>query len=153
MAQPTQRQLLGSIDQFLPGDKRGRPKQFYAYEAFFSAAVLTAGVTVPVTTAIDNDSDFLVMGINAIATDSTQLIRLGFMPFTIQLQYTGAGSTFFQIADHIENVAGDAQLPGQLFYPFMVPGGASLVTTINNLDTVNARVLRISFPGVKVYRS
>lgn len=150
MAQPTQRQLLGSIDQFLPSDKRGRAKQFYAYQALFNP--IAAGATTPVTTAVDNDSDFLVMAINAIVTDTTQLIRSAFMAFTIQLQYTGAGSTFFQIADHLENVAGDAQEPGQLFYPFLVPGGASLVTTLANLDNVNARIVRLSFPGVKVYR-
>lgn len=150
MAQPTQRQLLGSIDQFLPPDKRGRSKQFYAYQAVFNT--ILAGATTPVTTSIDNDSDFLVMGINAIATDTAQTVRLAFMPFTIQLQYTGAGSTFFQIADHLENVAGDGQEPGQLFYPFLVPGGASLVTTLANLDNTNARVVRLSFPGVKVYR-
>lgn len=150
MAQPTQRQLLGSIDQFLPPDKRGRPKQFYAYQAIFNPIV--AGATTPVTTSIDNDSDFLVMAINRTVTDTTQLVELAFAPFTIQLQYTGAGSTFFQAADHIENVAGNGEQPGQLFYPFLVPGGASLITTLANLDTVNGRVVRLSFPGVKVYR-
>lgn len=145
-----QRQLLGAIDQFVPAEMRGRQKQFYAYEAVFNT--LAAGATTPVTTSIDNDSDFLFLGINRVVTDSTQLIALAFAPMLIQLQYTGAGSTFFQTADHLENVAGTAQLPGTLVFPFVVPGGATLTTTLTNLDAVNARVVRLSFPGVKFYR-
>jgi hypothetical protein len=150
MPQPVQRQLLGAIDQFVPQEMRGRQKQFYSYQAVFNT--IAAGATTPVTTSIDNDSDFLVMGINRVVTDTTQLVELAFAPFLIQLQYTGAGSTFFQTPDHIENVAGTAQLPGQLFYPFLVPGGATLVTTLQNLDGVNARIVRLSFPGVKFFR-
>ena len=151
MPQPTQRQLLGAIDQFVPAKMRGRPKQFYAYQAIFNT--IAAGATTPTTTSIDNDSDFLFLAINRVVTDSTQLVFLAAAPFLIQLQYTGAGSTFFQTPDHLDNVAGTAQLPGQLFYPFMVPGGATLTTTLTNLDSVNARVVRLSFPGVKFYRS
>lgn len=150
MPQPTQRQLLGAIDQFVPVEMRGRQKQFYAYQAIFNT--IAAGATAPISTSIDNDSDFLVLGLNATGTDTTQLIALAFLPFLIQLQYTGAGSTFFQTADHLENVAGSAQLPGLLMFPFLVPGGATLVTTLTNLDAVNARVVRLSFPGVKIYR-
>lgn len=153
MAQPVQRQLLGAIDQFVPPEMRGREKQFYCYEAVFAGnTILAAGATSPVTTSIDNDSDFLVMGINRVVTDATQLVFLAAAAILIQLQYTGAGSTFFQTADHLDNVAGTAQLPGQLFFPFVVPGGATLVTTLQNLDAVNARVVRLSYPGVKFFR-
>lgn len=151
--QPIPRQLMGAIDQFLPSHLRGKPKQLYAYQAaFVGASVLAAGATVAVNVAIDNDSDFLITSVNKIATDSTQLIFLAFLPATIQLQYTGSGATFFQIADHIENVAGDGALPGTQPWPFIIPGGASLQVTLTNLDPVNARVVRVSFPGIKIYR-
>lgn len=149
---PMARQLYGAVDQFLPDNRKGKPKQFYTYNAIWvGTTILTAGASVAVNVAIDNDSDFLVTQLNMIATDTTQLTVLGFLPALIQIQYTGSGATFFQSPDHIMNVAGDGQLPGIFPWPFLVPGGASLQVTLTSLDTVN-RVVRIGLPGIKVYR-
>lgn len=156
MAQPIPRQLIGPpsvIDQMVPDRMKGKPKQFYSYQAvFLGTSVLAAGASVSVNVAIDNDSDFLVTGINMTATDTTQLIVLPFLPALIQLQYTGSGATFFQVPDHVMNVVGDGALPGTTPWPFVIPGGASLQVTLTNLDAVNARVVRLSFPGMKIYR-
>lgn len=150
MGVPQQRQLLGAIDQFVPEDMRRRQKQWYSYQAVFNT--LTAGGNLNQPVAIDNDADFLILNLNAITTDTTQLIRQNFSPFTLQLQYTGGGSSFFAQADHIENVVGDAGLPGLFGFPYLIPGGGTLQVNLVNLDTVTAYVCRLSFQGVKFYR-
>ncbi len=149
MATQVQRQLLGGVDQFLPPDWRGRPKQFFGYGTVFNP--IPQGATVTNGISIDNDSSFLLLQINRIVTDVSQLTLLAFVPMTLQLNYTGSGSNFFQNPAALDDVAGNAQLPGILPFPIFIPGGATFNVTLANLDPVNPRVARIDFLGCKIF--
>lgn len=143
------KQLLGALDSFLPPAWRGKPRQFFGYNAVFNP--IAANTTETEGISIDNDSSFLCLQLNRIVTDLAQTTLLAFVPMTIQLNYTGSGANFFQQPAAIDNVAGNAQLPGVLPYPIFVPGGATFNVTLANLDAANARVARIELLGVKVF--
>lgn len=147
MPQATQRQLLGAIDQFVPPEIRGRQKQFFAYQSIFDPIAVGATAQDPVS--MDNDSDFLVLAINGVVSNNAGLVQIAFPPLLIQLTYTGVGNNFYAQPDHFLNVVGSAEEPGLLLFPFLIPGGAVLQVTLQNLDPANTFDVRLSFQGAK----
>lgn len=156
MAPLIQRQLMGSIDQFLPANRRGRDKQFFTYSLDFTGSNVlgvsgAASGTVTLGITVQSDSDFLIFNFNRVVQDTANTIFLAACDATILVTDTGAGRQLMDRAVHVENLCGTAQFPGVLPYPYFVNRAGTLNVTLASLDTVNQRNVRISALGVKIF--
>lgn len=167
-----QQQLVGPLYQWIPAelryvpgsqqvDQQGnlmspgklRPTQAFDYNAdFVGPNVLGAGATVTVPIQIQADSDFLIMSAALTATDvATQAVLLGFLPALVLLTDTGSGRQIMNQPVHVNNYFGTGQLVRVLDRPYFIRASSTLNVTLQNLDTVNARVVRIAFHGAKIF--
>lgn len=148
MPTPPLRQLAGAVDQFLPANRRGRDKQFFTYGMEFLP--LTASATLTGNISIQADSDFLILEMVRVVTDTTDLIALAFCPELVTLIDSGSGRTLFDRAQHMDNIAGTGQLPAVWDYPYFLQRNSNFAVTVQNLEAVNRNV-RIGFRGLKIF--
>lgn len=151
-----QQQLIGGLYQYIPPDLRFnqqgklRITQAFTYNADF--VPLAASQTATVNIQIQSDSDFLVTSVARVATDSpAQTTALAFMPATLLITDTGSGRQLMDRATHLENWFGTGQFVRVLDQPFFIRASSTLSVTLANLDTANARVIRLAFHGAKVF--
>lgn len=100
---------------------------------------------------IQNDSDFLLVSVSAVVTDATGQAIVAFFPATISWLDQGAGRQLQSRPEHVSNVFGTAQLPYYLPVPKLIDRGSTFTTQLTSLDTANARNVRISYHGFKLF--
>lgn len=135
---------------FLPGGLANRVCDLFTYGTDF----LPIGATTTLTNniQIQNDSDFVVLAMNAIVTDTadtTFLVYPGW-PFTVQLNDAGAGRQQQNQAVHLANQFWPKQFPLRVEQPKFLRAGSTFSVTLTNLSAV-ARNVRLSFTGAKVF--
>lgn len=139
--------LLGLLS-LLPPQYRWTLKQFFAYTCNFLP--LTASSTQTQQIGIQSDADFIITYALAIVTDTTNLIKLPFVPQLVTLQDSAAGLNLFSAAVHADAVFGDASNPGIFAVPYVMQRTATLSVQLQNLEATDRNV-RISFCGFKSY--
>lgn len=113
---------------------------------------LAASASTPVNTSVPNDCIFVILSLQATVRDAaTGLTVVTASPFTIQVQDQGSNVNLFDQPTDFLNVVGTGASPCYLSLPRIVKKGATLATTITNLDTVNAFNIRLVFGGFKVF--
>lgn len=100
---------------------------------------------------IQNDSDFLLVTVSARVTSADNAADVAFYPALITWLDQGAGRTLQSRAEHFQNVAGTAELPYYLPVPKLIDRGSTFTTQLTSLDAVNARNIRISYHGFKLF--
>ena len=129
-----------------------RPKDYFRLcVPFVGANILTVGGTVTVNVTVSQDADFVWVETAAtfFANDHTTVVANP--AITILVTDTSSGRTLSNVADQISNFAGTASLPMLHPWPQVVMRGATLQTTLTNLDAGNQREVRLSYIGYKVY--
>lgn len=138
-----------------------KKKIFFCYEADFLpiAAGNTAGADV--NTQIQPDSDFLLLGINALVTTNanppiivwgSQMTNNADSNLLIQIRDVGSGQNLFQALTPLDNVCGSGPFPAPIGIPYLF-GAASTITTTLAQDSAGATVknVRITYWGVRVF--
>ena len=134
---------------YLPRALLRRLKDFFVYTAEFLP--LAAGGTGTVQTAIQADSDFLIVYVTRVVTDVANVVFVDPVPALVQVTDAGSGRNLMDRAVHMDNLIGTAQRPGRWPYPKLIRASGTLTTTVQNLDGANARNVRISYLGFKVF--
>lgn len=140
---------LGPFFGLLPRKLLRRLKDFFVYTAEFLP--LAAGGTATVNTAIQADSDFLIVAVTRVVTDIANTTFLANVPQLVTITDAGSGRNLMDRAVHMDNLIGTAQLPSYWPYPKLIRASGTLNTTVQNLDGANARNVRISYLGFKVF--
>jgi hypothetical protein len=63
----------------------------------------------------------------------------------------GSGRQLFDRPQHMDNLAGTAQLPSYWPMPKIFRANATITTTVQNLDGANDRNTRIAYLGFKIF--
>ena len=145
-------QILPSLNPFLgllPKDLWNRVKDFFIYSVEFLP--LAASETLTTDIAIQADSDFLIMAGVRTVTDTANTTLQTFVPQTVLITDSGSGRQLMDRAVHIENLFGTAQLPAIWPYPKLIRASSTLSTRLTNLDGANARNVRLSYLGFKIF--
>lgn len=139
---------------FIPTNLAKLTKDGFVYVAeWVGATVLGAGATVPVQVQIQADSYFetvLLTG-NVSSTDNTTTPSVANPPILVSMLDSGSGRQLQSNPALWGNIMGTAQLPGFLPFPKLLAPSATLTITLQNLDGVNARNVRIALVGFKVF--
>lgn len=136
-----------------------RPKDFFRLVVpFVGANILTAGGTVTVNVTVSQDADFAWVSTSATFFANDHTTAVANPAVTINVVDTSSGRSLMSAADHILNFAGNSNGTGQQSqrlneWPQVVMRGATLSTTLTNLDAGNQREIRVAFIGYKVYGS
>lgn len=125
-------------------------KQYYAYELDASPVPLGGG-SAQVATQINSDSHFLAEVVTAVVTSIDNQTVVAAPVMTVQLQNTGDDQNWFQSAVWLTNFAGTAQLPFPLPFPRLLKASSVLTAVFTNFDTGNARTVRLTIHGFKIY--
>lgn len=140
------RRLLGSIDQFLPPSDRGRARRFDLVET--APAVVRAGATKTFAARTPLRTDFLLMAVQVIGTNSAGLVPM-FLRFDIALAYRHRRSVVWLARGRIEAFDGRPDESGLLSYPPLVPAGRRVVAKLTSLGCVPLTA-RITFAGAAI---
>ncbi len=136
---------------YLPSELMGMPRDFFAYGVDFLNIALGGGTGTEVFT-VQNDSDFLIVQVNAVVVDPTaeEVERPG-SALTIAFTDSGSGRQLQNRAMGFNNVVGTAQLPSYFPFPKFVDRASDFSTTIVNNGTAEAVRVRLSFLGFKIF--
>jgi len=135
----------------LPEVLWNKVKEFFVYSAqFVGPTALGASATQTVQTVVQNDSAFVLLAITGICTSTDESTLVTFVPELLQIQDQTAGRNIFDQSQHYMNVVGTAGEPAFLTLPKLVKPGATLTTTLQNLEAT-ARHVRLSYVGFKVF--
>lgn len=140
---------LGPFFGLLPRPLLRRVKDFFVYTAEFLP--LAAGGTATVNTAIQADSDFLIVLVTRVVTDTLNTTFSANVPMLVNVTDAGSGRNLMDRAVHMDNLFGTAQLPSYWPYPKLIRASGTLNTTVQNLDGGNAYNVRMSYLGFKVF--
>lgn len=126
-------------------------KDFFAYHAEFLP--LGAGAqNTGFNTQIQADSDFLIIAVMQHVTDTAAPPVLVANPMiNVRFFDAGSGRDLTSAAEPLANLCGTAQNPFYWPYPKLIKRSSTFTTFLTNLDTVNARNVRLSFIGFKVF--
>lgn len=135
-----------------------RPKQNFTYSAPFTGnfaitAAGTAGATQTIGIPINQNSDFLAFGLQAIVTLADNVTFIARAPLTVLLTTSGGANLLMDQAQHLENMRGDGQLPGSFYWPMLLDASSVVQVTLTNLDPGSAYTAWIGLPGAKVFHS
>jgi hypothetical protein len=144
-------------------DKNGQP---LVQDLFFVQLDFTTGNANQLTVAgtatatrvlplvIDTDAHFLMVGASRVATDvATDAVSIAFCHVGVSLKMTSSGRDLMNTTQHIENIAGTAQLPAAWPRPKFIAAGSALRATLTNLSTTTPYNVRLSFFGFKIFVS
>lgn len=145
--------VLPPVNPFLgllPASLWPYAKQYYAYE-LDAANVPSAGGNQPATAQINSDSHFLAEVVTAVvtATDDSSVVATPLI--TLQLQNTGDDQNWFLNPVWLTSFAGTAQLPFPLPFPRLLKASSVLTAIFTNFDAANARKVRLTLHGFKIY--
>lgn len=142
--------LPGIMEQYLPPELRGRPKDFFTYGVNFLP--IAAGTAATQTVQINTDADFLMVMATALARDDADDTDFPNPPLTVQLESTGSGRLFSNVALDFDTFYGTAQLPFVLPYPKVLDAGAQLSTRLTHFAAAPANLdVRVAYHGVKIF--
>ena len=144
------------IREFLPAQFWERWFDFFVYSLEFNPLVASAAAQQD-TFTVDNDSDFLVLSIACVETQTPAFAtEIPFPPVLLRLQDSGSGATWQDQPQQIVNICGKMSVngfgPGVLEVPRWVPAASTVTGEATNLEATDRR-LWIAFRGCKIYRS
>lgn len=139
----------GAYPWWYPQGARGNALDYFAYGTNF--APLAAGATTQNPINIQNDSAFCILAAVMVETDTTNLIFLGQRPLLVDLFDSGAGRSLSSTPLHADNWFGTAQEPLYWPLPKILGPNSTFSVQLQNLDTVNARNVRVAFHGFKIF--
>ena len=149
-AYPVQDTGVAPFLGWLPRSLWRMAKDFFIYSAEFLP--LPAGGTASFDTAIQSDSDFLAVAATRLVTSVDNLTLVsGPVPQLVQIFDAGSGRNLMDRAQHIDNFFGTGQLPSYWPMPKIFRANATITTTVQNLDGVNDRNVRLSYLGFKIF--
>lgn len=140
---------IAPFSGWIPRKLWRKAKDFFIYSAEFLP--LAAGGTLTVETAIQSDSDFLAVAGCRVVSDTANTTFFATVPQLITIVDAGSGRQLMDRAQHIDNLLGTAQLPSYFPMPKIFRANGTISTTLQNLDGANARNVRISYLGFKVF--
>jgi hypothetical protein len=150
MTSPAITPALNPFFGLLPQELWDKAKDFFIYGADWTS--LDASETETQDIAIESDSDFLIVAGNAVAyASASPETVIDDRPFTVQIYDNGSGRRAMNRPIHIDNFFGDGKLPGYWPFPKLIPRASTLSTTLTNLDTANAYVVKIGYMGFKIF--
>lgn len=114
-------------------------------------AAVASGATATAQVNIQADAAFMIQALTAFAFNGTTFAEVTSPIATVQVTDTGSGTTLFDVPQMLRNVFGTASLP--LFLPTerVLSPNASLLITVNNINSANALTYQFSFLGQKLY--
>ena len=133
----------------LPQALWNNAKDFFIYGTDFLP--LAAGATQTNEIAIESDSDFLRVAGVRVVTDTANTTFIADVPQLVTLFDSGSGRRMVNRAVHMDNLFGTAQLPSYWPFPKLMPRASTLSVQVQNLDGANARNVRVSFLGFKIF--
>ena len=122
---------------------------YFAYGTDFVPLAASGTTTNPIS--INSDSAFLCLSACLTLTDTTNLIVLAFRPLLTMLSEAGGARNLFNTPQHVENIFGTAEEPKYLDVPKVWLPNSTVNVQMQNLDTVNARNVRVTFHGFKIF--
>lgn len=122
---------------------------YFAYGTDFTPLAANTTTTNPI--AINSDSAFLVLSLCLTETDTTNLIFLANRPLLVMLSEAGGARNLFNTPQHVDNVFGTAEEPKYLDVPKIWMPNSTINVQMQNLDTGNARNVRVTFHGFKIF--
>lgn len=135
---------------YLPRRLWARAKDWFTYTADFLP--LAAGATTPVETAIQADSDFVIIAVvRTIDNNAAPPVIQASAPLLVTVTDTGSGRLIFDRQQHLDNFAGTIQLPHYLEYPKVFAASSTIATELQNQNAAQAFNVRISYLGFKVF--
>lgn len=142
------------VRSYLPPDYWRRAADYFITSVEYNTLALSA-VAAPQTFQVQNDADFLVLGISAVeATTAAGTTEQTYWPVLIRIFDSGSGASWMDNPQHLHNVAGrgtvDAMGYRPLPYPRLVTAASAVTVELTNLEAT-ARRIWISFHGVKIF--
>lgn len=149
-------QVLAAITEsgrypfWFPKQARGQALDYFAYGTDFTPSI-GAGATVTNPINIQNDSAFVILSATMIETSTDNLTFLTQRPLLVNLFDSGAGRNLSSTPIHADNWFGTAELPKYWDIPKILGPNTTFAVTVQNLDPVNARIVRVAFHGFKIF--
>jgi hypothetical protein len=112
---------------------------------------LAAGAAQTNTILISNDAAFVILEATMVLTDTTNLVFFAQRPVMVDLFDSASGRKFSNTPVHADNWFGTAQLPALWKLPKVLAPNGAFNVTLTNLDPANARNVRVSFNGFKIF--
>lgn len=142
------------VRSYLPQEFWNRRADYFGYSVEFNTLAISA-VGSPQTFQVDNDQDFLVLGLSCEeATAAAGTTEQTYWPVLIQIS-ENTGANWFSDKQHLHNVAGRGSVGNPNYtplpYPRFVSGGSTVTVRLDNLEAT-ARRLWILFHGVQIFR-
>jgi|SRR5882672_1351545 len=136
----------------LPPEFIDRIKDFFSYSVRFLP--LASSGTLAGNFTVNNDSGFLLGGINVLALNAagTIVIPTSDILALILLTDSGSGREIMSDAIPVGSLCGTGQRQGLLYWPKFVPPASTVKVTVTSLDVTNAQNLYFSFFGFKVFK-
>ena len=144
------------IREFLPEEHWGKWFDWFVY-SIEANPLLASAANVPFNFTIDNDSDFLVLSMAVVETQTPAFqTEVAFPPVLIRIQDTGSGALWQDAPQHITNMAGKNAVNGAgptvLEVPRWVQASSTVTVELTNLEATDRR-LWLAFRGCKIYRT
>ena|SRR5690349_13304108 len=141
---------IASYPFWFPINARENALDYFAYGTDFTP--LAAGATTTRAIQINSDSAFLVLSACMVETDTTDLVFLANRPLLVTLTTGGAALSLMNTPIHADNLFGTAEEPKYWDVPKVLLPNTTFNVTLQNLDTTNARNVRVAFHGFKIYQ-
>mgnify|MGYP003581418429 CR=1 FL=1 len=141
----------GTFPWWYPDELKGGAYDYFVYGSNFLSGVLVGGATITNPININSDSHFCILSATMIETDASDLVFLGNMPLLVALSEAASGRQLSNTPIAANNWFGTAQLPKYWDVPKILAPNSTFNVGIQNLDTVNARTVRVAFHGFKIY--
>lgn len=139
----------GRFPFWYPKGAEGLAVDYFAYGTDFTP--LAANSTTTQQINIANDSAFIILSAVLVETDTTNLVFLGQRPLLAALFDSGSGRLLSSTPIHADNWFGTAQEPKYWDVPKVLSPNSAFNVTLQNLDTVNDRNVRVAFHGFKIF--
>lgn len=133
----------------IPEWVRNRAKDFFSLA--FEALALTANATTQKTVSVQNDADYLIVGVNASLWNAGAITKPTTNPVKFLITDTGAGRQFMNTGIMFDDLVGTGQLPGYWPYPKLVARASTIQIDCANLAPGTQYDLRFAFMGFKIF--
>lgn len=133
----------------IPQWVRQRAKDFFSYG--FEVLALAANATTSKLIAIQNDADYLIVGVNASLWNAGAVTKPTTNPVRFNIVDTGAGRQLMNTWVMFDDLVGTGQLPGYWPYPKLIARASTIQVDTNNLAPATTYDLRFSFMGFKIF--
>jgi hypothetical protein len=139
----------GRYPWWYPDAAKGLAIDYFVYATDFAPLPLSA--TVQNNININGDSAFVILSGVLVETDTANTTFLAQRPLLARLQDTGSGRYLSNIAIHVDNWFGTAELPKYWDIPKIIAPNSTFAVEIQNQEAV-ARNVRVAFHGFKIFK-